>query len=152
VFRTELDCSQCSSTIQSSTKEMRTKKKHMKTMTNIIQTAFAGFVLACVAALPDAQAVVPPPDGGYPGFNTAEGQNALFSLTTGSANTAVGWNSLFSNTEATQSVSTTRPLVVARCTKTRLVTSTRPRLSRAQQQHRRHQQHGHRSGGAACQH
>ena len=49
--------------------------------------------------LPQAQAVVPPPDGGYPGFNTAEGQNALLNLTTGSANTAVGWYSLFSNTE-----------------------------------------------------
>jgi Chaperone of endosialidase len=45
------------------------------------------------------QAVVPPPDGGYPRFNTAEGQNALFSLTTGAANTAVGWFSLFSDTE-----------------------------------------------------
>jgi hypothetical protein len=53
----------------------------------------------CFALLPRAQAVVPPPDGGYPGFNTAEGQNALFSLTTGSANTAVGWYSLFSNAE-----------------------------------------------------
>ena len=40
------------------------------------------------------QAVVPPPDGGYPGFNTAEGKNALFSLGTGVANTAVGWYSL----------------------------------------------------------
>ena len=49
--------------------------------------------------MPRAQAVVPPPDGGYPGFTTAEGQNALFSLTTGSANTAVGWFSLWSNTE-----------------------------------------------------
>ena len=45
------------------------------------------------------KAVVPPPDGGYPGFNTAEGQNALFSLTTGAGNTAVGWYSLFSNTD-----------------------------------------------------
>ena len=44
-----------------------------------------------------ARAVNPPPDGGYPGRNTAEGQKALFSLTNGSANTAVGWNSLFSN-------------------------------------------------------
>ena len=56
-------------------------------------------LLVCVALLPVVQAVVPPPDGGYPGFNTAEGQNALFSLATGSANTAVGWYSLFSNTE-----------------------------------------------------
>ena len=47
--------------------------------------------------LPTAQAVVPPPDGGYPNFTTAEGQNALQNLTTGAANTAVGWFSLFSN-------------------------------------------------------
>ena len=40
------------------------------------------------------QAVVPAPDGGYPGQNTAEGQNALLSLTTGTNNTAVGWFSL----------------------------------------------------------
>ena len=55
--------------------------------------------LLFVGLLPRAQAVVPPPDGGYPNFNTAEGQNALFSLTTGAANTAVGWFSLFSNAE-----------------------------------------------------
>ena len=41
------------------------------------------FTLAAFAVQPIAEAVVPPPDGGYPGFNTAEGQNALFSLTTG---------------------------------------------------------------------
>ena len=46
-----------------------------------------------------AQAVMPPPDGGYAGFNTAEGQNALFGLTTGVANTGVGWYSLWSNTD-----------------------------------------------------
>jgi len=44
------------------------------------------------------QAVVPPPDGGYPGGNTAEGQNALLSLTTGTYNTALGLLSLRSNT------------------------------------------------------
>jgi hypothetical protein len=60
----------------------------------LIALALLGFAL-----LPKAQAVVPPPDGGYPRFNTAEGQNALFSLTTGAANTAVGWRSLFSNTD-----------------------------------------------------
>ena len=47
--------------------------------------------------LAKSHAVNPPPDGGYPGGNTAEGQNALFSLTTGGFNTAVGWLSLRTN-------------------------------------------------------
>jgi hypothetical protein len=33
---------------------------------------------------------MPPPDGGYPNGNTAEGSFALFNLTTGSGNTAIG--------------------------------------------------------------
>jgi hypothetical protein len=49
--------------------------------------------------LPNAHAVVPPPDGGYPGANTTEGQDALFSLTTGTFNTAVDFFSLRSNME-----------------------------------------------------
>src|SRR5215208_7237815 len=57
------------------------------------------FALLCLTLLPNAQAVIPPPDGGYPGFNTAEGQNALLNLTTGVGNTAVGWYSLFSDTD-----------------------------------------------------
>jgi hypothetical protein len=56
------------------------------------------FALVCFALVQNTQAVSPPPDGGYPNFNTAEGQNALFGLTTGSANTAVGWFSLWGNT------------------------------------------------------
>ena len=52
------------------------------------------FTLACFVVLPSAPAVSPPPDGGYPGANTAEGQSALFSLTSGPFNTAVGWLSL----------------------------------------------------------
>jgi Chaperone of endosialidase len=55
-------------------------------------------LIACLTLSPMAQAVLPPPDGGYPGGNTAEGQNALFSLTTGGFNTAVGFLSLTSNT------------------------------------------------------
>jgi len=62
-------------------------------------TMFRVILLACFAFLPWAQAVNPPPDGGYPGFNTAEGQNALLGLTSGAANTAVGWFSLGSNTD-----------------------------------------------------
>ena len=52
-----------------------------------------------IALLPGAQAVVPPPDGGYPGGNTAEGTSALLSRTTGIYNTAAGYLSLLSDTE-----------------------------------------------------
>jgi hypothetical protein len=55
-------------------------------------------LLACLGPLPELQAVVPAPDGGYPGGNTAEGQNALLNLTSGGFNTAVGFLSLSSNT------------------------------------------------------
>ena len=54
--------------------------------------------IVCIGVFPNAQAVSPAPDGGYPGGNTAEGQNALFSLTSGGFNTAVGFFSLRSNT------------------------------------------------------
>jgi methyl-accepting chemotaxis protein len=56
------------------------------------------FGLVCFALVQNTQAVSPPPDGGYPGGNTAEGQNALLSLTSGTYNTAVGLFSLQSNT------------------------------------------------------
>jgi len=56
------------------------------------------FALVCFALVQKTQAVSPPPDGGYPGGNTAEGQNALLSLTSGAWNTAVGFASLKSNT------------------------------------------------------
>src|SRR6202023_167775 len=47
---------------------------------------------------PKAFGVTPAPDGGYPGGNTAEGDNALFNLTTGTYNTANGVQALFSDT------------------------------------------------------
>ena len=65
--------------------------------TTILLRLIAG-VLACFAISPMAKAVVPAPDGGYPGGNTAEGQAALLSLTTGGFNTAVGFFSLRSDT------------------------------------------------------
>jgi hypothetical protein len=69
-------------------------KNQNTTLTTILLTA------ACLGFLPMAQALLPPPapDGGYPGGNTAEGQAALFSLTTGGFNTAVGYLSLRSDT------------------------------------------------------
>ena len=66
---------------------------------NATFTAIILFALGSLSLSPKAQAVSPRPDGGYPGFNTAEGQNALLSLTTGIANTAVGWFSLKSDTD-----------------------------------------------------
>jgi len=53
---------------------------------------------AFVLAAATSQAVSPPPDGGYPNQTTAEGENALFSLTTGVNNTALGFEALYSNT------------------------------------------------------
>src|SRR5882724_4955682 len=56
------------------------------------------FMLSCFALSAKILAVVPAPDGGYPGNNTAEGTNALFSLTSGIDNTALGFEALFRNT------------------------------------------------------
>src|SRR5216110_1798630 len=62
--------------------------------------------LAWFALSPPAQAVTPPPDGGYPGFNTAEGDFALNSQTTGSSNTAIGNRALFSLTTGSNNTAT----------------------------------------------
>jgi Chaperone of endosialidase len=56
------------------------------------------FMLSCFGLSAKILAVVPAPDGGYPGNNTAEGTNALFSLTSGIDNTALGFEALFRNT------------------------------------------------------
>src|SRR6476620_8607522 len=58
----------------------------------------SALVLGCIAFFPNAQAVSPPPDGGYSGGNTAEGQNDLLSLTSGGFNTAIGAGTLLANT------------------------------------------------------
>src|SRR6266436_2100002 len=64
--------------------------------------------LAVLAVSPLARAVSPPPDGGYSGLNTAEGTDALFSLTTGESNTGMGrWG-------ATPQATRIRPPVVVR--------------------------------------
>jgi hypothetical protein len=54
--------------------------------------------LYCFAPCSVLQAVTPAPDGGYSGFNTAEGTDALYSLTTGTENTAIGYNALYYDT------------------------------------------------------
>jgi hypothetical protein len=61
----------------------------------LIALALAGFALSPMTR---AQLPPPAPDGGYPNQNTAEGDHALFSLTTGMDNTAIGSFALSSNT------------------------------------------------------
>jgi len=66
------------------------KNRHIILTTILVALGF-------LARPQSAQAVDPPPDGGYPGGNTAEGQAALLSLTAGGFNTAVGFLSLRSD-------------------------------------------------------
>lgn len=74
----------------------------MKASLNLIQTSRSGsgiliaLAIACYALLPRAQAA---PEAALPGFNTADGQNALANVTTGAANSAFGWSSLLSDTD-----------------------------------------------------
>jgi hypothetical protein len=64
-------------------------------------------VLAAFALSPMAQAQLSPaPDGGYANNNTAEGTDALFSLTTGPDNTAIGFDALYSNTTGDSNTAT----------------------------------------------
>jgi hypothetical protein len=63
-------------------------------------------LLVCFALLPRAQAVSPPPDGGYPGGNTAEGTDALLSLSTGVWNTALGFQALNHDTAGKNNTAT----------------------------------------------
>jgi hypothetical protein len=88
-----------------------TKNKPMKTNVSLVKSStgrpfwqvsftFIAIALVCLAPLPMLQAVNPAPDGAYPGGNTAEGQDALLSLSTGTYNTAVGLFSLLSVTNA----------------------------------------------------
>jgi hypothetical protein len=73
--------------------------------------------LAWFALSPTAQAQLsPPPDGGYPNNNTAEGTDALFSLTTGPDNTAVGFDALFSNTTGDSNTATGSQALVSNTT------------------------------------
>jgi hypothetical protein len=66
--------------------------------TNIIYTIALG--LACLALPLRAVALLPAPtpDGGYPNANTAEGNYALYSLTTGFSNSGCGRSALYSIT------------------------------------------------------
>jgi hypothetical protein len=74
-------------------------KTFMKTIIKTIYLAVAGISVVYITNFaPGAFGVTPPPDGGYPNKNTAEGQDALLSLTNGTSNTAIGFSALKANT------------------------------------------------------
>jgi trimeric autotransporter adhesin len=103
-FGSDLACAPTNKTHKNSKSKIKPKDKKMKNhpKQNPIKPMnilIAAVTLAWLGVAPLAKAVVPEPDGGYPGGNTAEGQNALLSLTSGTYNTAVGVFSLMSNAE-----------------------------------------------------
>jgi len=73
-----------------------------------IKCSFALVALAwfTLSSVPNAFGVTPAPDGGYPNNNTAEGTDALISLTSGTDNTAIGFQALSSNTEGYENTAT----------------------------------------------
>src|SRR5947208_16347458 len=75
-------------------KTMKRKLKKMKNRSTILMVI--PLILVCFAFAPQTRAVSPPPDGGYPGLNTAEGFQSLQLLIGGFANTGLGWRSNFS--------------------------------------------------------
>src|SRR5438105_6086440 len=90
--------------------KMKQKTRTPPIRKSISPECFRGFLLIALALCwfglspaPQAFGVSPPPDGGYPGGNTAEGDAALFSLTSGGVyNTANGLEALFSDTNGSQ--------------------------------------------------
>ena len=79
-------------------KQNPTSPIQCKTTTPRFLIAIA-LALGCFALspAPNAFGVVPAPDGGYPGNNTAEGADALFNLTSGIDNNALGFQALYHN-------------------------------------------------------
>ncbi len=74
-----------------------------KNFTTFIVSATA---VVCLGLCQVTRAISPPPDGGYPGANTAEGDFALQHLTSGIWNTANGFEALTSNTTGQSNTAT----------------------------------------------
>jgi trimeric autotransporter adhesin len=85
------------SVIVSSHDLRRAQPRRLPAVIATLTICFGWFV-----SIPAARAVTPPPDGGYANETTAEGEDALFSLTTGIESTAVGYHALHNNLTGAQ--------------------------------------------------
>lgn len=72
----------------------------------------------------------PPPDGGYPNGNTAEGEDALFSVRLGFDNVAVGFEALYNNTDGIENTGTGYRALYSTTTGTRNTATGNAALSR----------------------
>jgi len=74
------------------------EKEELSMYTSRLFACIAAIGLICLASSLTILAVTPAPDGGYPGQNTAEGEDALLNLSTGTRDTAIGFQALLQNT------------------------------------------------------
>ena len=112
-------------------------------------------LFVCFGLPPRDEAVIPAPDGGYAGCNTAEGQTALFNLTTGCATRRLVMSLALTRTgqfqhghwrwdTGSQHRMKIQRLALQHCYSTPPARTTRPmERSRAHKQHRRLRQHRH---------
>src|SRR5579884_870037 len=91
-FRRSLSKAHAQGTLIEGRQQWKGKTSIMKTRNIIILSC----ALLCCALLPKAQTA---PESALPGFNTADGDHALFNVTTGVGNAAFGWYSLFANSD-----------------------------------------------------
>ena len=96
----------------------------MNSLTQFKKISILPFLIALmlVALAQNTQAVSPPPDGGYPDENTAEGDTALLHLTLGKATRPT----VFKRSIATPPAAPTLPSVMVRFCLTPAATTTRP--------------------------
>ena len=141
-------------------KERNIYENNHSNMCRKLSCSFRTFTRVLYRFCSDAFGVMPPPDGGYPNKNTAEGQDALFSLTNGTANTANGFSALKANTRGdrntangalalfTNVTALTTRLPVTRRSYSTGVREHGQRCCGALQQRNRRQQHGQWPTGA----
>src|SRR5262249_40856389 len=96
--RNALESRSRSTTANFSRQAAGTSRRLRHIMKTRIQFLVIVITFLFLGLLPKIQAIIPAPGGCYGGFTTAEGCNALNSVTSGAGNTGLGWYSLYADT------------------------------------------------------